>query len=252
MINKVNMVIQKKTIVAKGTLEFVLKNDFISHHATPGQFLHILIDGLTLRRPVSITDLDKSSGEVTIVFKIVGEGTKKLATYEPRQSIDVIGPLGNGFDIKDTHQKTVLLIGGGIGIPTLYHLVKRLVENDAKIISILGYQTKESVFYEREFQALGDTYVVTNDGTHGYQGLVTDVLSKVGSFDTFYTCGPTPMLKAVKERLSNVDGSISLEERMGCGIGACLACVIPTSDGEGYRKICQDGPVFHAKEVNLS
>lgn len=97
MINKVNMVIQKKTIVAKGTLEFVLKNDFISHHATPGQFLHILIDGLTLRRPVSITDLDKSSGEVTIVFKIVGEGTKKLATYEPRQSIDVIGPLGKWF-----------------------------------------------------------------------------------------------------------------------------------------------------------
>lgn len=146
MINKVNMVIQKKTIVAKGTLEFVLKNDFISHHATPGQFLHILIDGLTLRRPVSITDLDKSSGEVTIVFKIVGEGTKKLATYEPRQSIDVIGPLGNGFDIKDTHQKTVLLIGGGIGIPPLYHLGKRLVRTMRRLFLYWAIRRKKVCF----------------------------------------------------------------------------------------------------------
>ncbi|MBR7554912.1 dihydroorotate dehydrogenase electron transfer subunit [Allobacillus sp. GCM10007491] len=252
MINKVNMAILKKKFIAKDTIEFVLKNEFISHHASPGQFLHILIDGLTLRRPVSIADIDKSSNEVTIAFKIVGTGTKKLASYEPGQSIDVLGPLGNGFDISNTHPKKVLLIGGGIGIPPLYHLGKRLSENNVKIISILGYQTKESVFYEREFQELGDTYVVTDDGTHGYQGLVTDVLTKVSSFDTFYTCGPTPMLKAIKERLSNSDGYVSLEERMGCGIGACLACVIPTSDGEGYKKICQDGPVFHAKEVNLS
>lgn len=251
MIKQEKMLIHSNKLIAKDTIELILKNDYISRHANPGQFIHILIEGFTLRRPISIAEVDKTHGKVTILFKIFGKGTKQLATYQPGQYISVLGPLGNGFEFNSTKEKKVLLIGGGIGIPPLYHLGKRLYENNVKIISILGYQTAESVFYETNFQALGDTYVVTDDGSYGYRGYVTDVISEVGQFDTYYTCGPTPMLKAVQAKLSNVNGFISLEERMGCGVGACFACVVPTYDGKGYKKICQDGPVFNAKEVRL-
>src|SRR5690625_321581 len=251
MIKQEKLLITSSNLIAKDTVELILKNNHISQNAKPGQFIHIQLDGFTLRRPISIADVDQEHGKITILFKTLGKGTKKLATYQTGQTINALGPLGNGFVYSDVKDKKALLIGGGIGVPPLYHLGKRLVESNIEVISILGYQTAESVFYEAEFRCLGDTYVVTDDGSYGYQGKVTDVIPEVGQFDTYYTCGPTLMLKAVQEKLENVNGYVSLEERMGCGVGACFACVVATKDDTGYKKICQDGPVFNAKEVRL-
>lgn len=246
------MMVCSNFAIAKDTVELVLENEYISRHAQPGQFIHIKVDGFTLRRPISIADVNKMEGRLTILFKTFGNGTKQLSKSRPGQYISALGPLGNGFDLtNDSRGKRILLIGGGIGIPPLYHLGKRLKENKAEIISILGHQTAESVFYEKQFTTLGDTFVVTNDGSYGYQGNVLDVISEVNDFDLYYSCGPTPMLKAVKEKLSGVNGFVSLEERMGCGVGACFACVVPVDNEAGYKKICQDGPVFNAKEVKL-
>lgn len=251
MIKQEKMLILDNKTIAEDTIELVLENDHISRYASPGQFIHIQVEGFTLRRPISIADVDKDNKKVTILFKTFGDGTRKLASYQPGQHINVLGPLGNGFDLCDIHNEKVLLVGGGIGIPPLYYLGKKLVENNIEIMSILGYQTAESVFYEEKFQALGETYVVTDDGTYGFKGFVTDVLSKVNHFDRYYSCGPTPMLKALQQKLVDVNGYVSLEERMGCGVGACYACVVSTNDETGYKKICQDGPVFNAREVNL-
>lgn len=251
MKRKETMTIIGKKFIAKDTVELILQNDYISQRVKPGQFIHILIDGFTLRRPISIADVDLSRKTVTILFKTVGEGTQKLASYNSGDMLDVLGPLGNGFSLPSKNVKTVLLIGGGIGVPPLHLLGKRFVEKGVRVISILGFQEAGSVFYEKQFQVLGDTFIVTDDGSYGYQGVVTDLLSKVGSFDTYYACGPTPMLKAIQQHLGNTKGYISLEERMGCGVGACFACVIPTTDGLSYKKICQDGPVFNAKEVSV-
>src|SRR5699024_5306104 len=152
---------------------------------------------------------------------------------------------------KARKDKTALLIGGGIGVPPVYFLATELNKRGVNVISVLGFQGKEQVFYEDKFKALGDTIVVTNDGSYGEKGFVTDVFDQVEDFDTFYSCGPKPMLKAVAHSLAHKDGFISFEERMGCGVGACYACVLPTHDEEGYKKICSDGPVFSASEVIL-
>lgn len=251
MIKKEIMSIVHKNHLAKDTFELVLKNDYISRQAKPGQFIHIYVDVMTLRRPISIADASPKESTITILFKVVGAGTKGLSILEIGNTIDVLGPSGNGFDIDTNESETVLLIGGGIGVPPMHLLGKKMVEMGKRVISILGYQNAEYVFYEEEFKALGDTYIVTDDGSYGYHGLVTDTLSEIDVFDTYYACGPLPMLKAIKQELADTPGYISLEERMGCGVGACLACVIPTSDGKSYRKICRDGPVFKAKEVKL-
>jgi len=251
MKRKETMTIIEKRFIAKDTVELILQNDDICHRVKPGQFIHILIDGFTLRRPISIADVDLSGKTVTILFKTVGEGTQRLASYNEGEVLDVLGPLGNGFSLPSKDVKTALLIGGGIGVPPLHLLGKRLAEEGVRVISILGFQEAESVFYENQFQLLGDTFIVTDDGSYGYQGVVTDLLSKVGLFDTYYACGPTPMLKSIQQQLDQAEGYISLEERMGCGVGACFACVIPTADRSSYKKVCQDGPVFHAKEVSI-
>ena len=136
-------------------------------------------------------------------------------------------------------------------MPPLYYLGKRLKEKNVNIISVLGFQSKDHVFYENEFKALGQTIIVTDDGSYGEKGFVTDVLGQLPAFDMFYSCGPLGMLRAVTKSLESKSGYISLEERMGCGVGTCAACVIPTNTTEGYKKICHDGPVFSAKEVIL-
>lgn len=241
--------IQSVETIARDTVQLVFKNEWIASQATPGQFLHITAEGHTLRRPISIADVDKNRVEITILFKVIGTGTEAIATYQPGMMLDVLGPLGNGFP--EGAERSVLLIGGGIGVPPLYYLGKKLYQSGVKVTSILGFQTKASVFYEEEFKALGTTYIVTDDGSYGTRGLVTDVISQVRSFEKYYTCGPVPMLRAVQQTITEQPGYISLEERMGCGIGACYACVIPAHNDDEYAKVCKDGPVFVSSEVIL-
>lgn len=237
--------------IALETVEMVLENKYVSQTAVPGQFLHVSVSGHTLRRPISIADVNRDEQTITILFKMLGPGTRMLATYQPGMTINALGPSGNGFKLHNGAETTILLIGGGIGVPPLYYLGKTAARQGHKIISVLGFQTDESVFYEEKFKALGDTFIVTNDGTYGDEGFVTDVLHKIGAFDRYYSCGPVAMLQAVTANLKEKQGYISLEERMGCGVGACFACVIPTDDQGGYKKICKDGPVFSAQEVSL-
>lgn len=247
---KESLMIVKLTEIALDTTEMVLKNTYISQTAKPGQFLHIGIEGHTLRRPISIATIDKENETVTVLFKQLGEGTKALSEYQAGMQISALGPSGNGFSIDQT-TKTTLLVGGGIGIPPLYCLGKSLAMQGVKIISVLGFQTSDSIFYEEAFQNLGKAIITTNDGSYGHHGFVTDVLDGLGDYDCYYSCGPLPMLQAVTSKLQNQNGYISLEERMGCGVGACFSCVIPTDEHGGYKKICKDGPVFAASEVKL-
>lgn len=237
--------------VARNTYEMVLQSDHVSETAIPGQFLHIAIPNFTLRRPLSIATVDQEDETITIVYKVVGDGTRQLATFTEGMILSVMGPNGNGFDINVSEQATVLLIGGGVGIPPLHFLGKTLSESGITVKSILGFQSKEDIFYEQSFKTFSETIIVTDDGSYGEKGLVTDVIRHIDHFDTYYTCGPLPMIQAVTNQLADKDGYISLEERMGCGIGACYACVISTKVGDDYRKICEDGPVFAAQEVKL-
>ncbi|WP_088050107.1 dihydroorotate dehydrogenase electron transfer subunit [Virgibacillus dakarensis] len=250
MKKRLTMVVRSVEEIALETVEMVLENAYIAGNAKPGQFLHLQVEGHTLRRPISIADVDQEKELVVILFKRIGTGTKQLAAYRPGMTIDAIGPNGNGFPYMET-MKTALLIGGGIGIPPLYNLGKELMQRGIHVKAVLGFQTKAHVFYEEKFAALGETWIVTNDGSYGHKGFVTNVLDQTGQFDNYFSCGPMPMLQAVTEELRNKQGYISLEERMGCGIGACFACVIPGNEERGYKKICQDGPVFAADEVIL-
>lgn len=252
MIKKEQMKIISNKRIATETIEMILENKYISENAVPGQFLHITVIGHTLRRPISIASVDADAQTVTILFKELGDGTRELATYQPGTALDVLGPAGNGFPIdKIKETPTALLIGGGIGVPPVYFLAKTLKEQGVNVKAIIGFQSNEFVFYEEKFKQLGETYVVTNDGSYGDKGFVTDIIDKVGDFDRYFSCGPSVMLQAVTNKITNKEGYLSFEERMGCGVGACFACVIPAENDKGYLKICQDGPVFAANEVLL-
>jgi len=252
MIKKEIMQIVSSNRIALDTFEMVLKNAYISSTAQPGQFLHISLPGHTLRRPISIANVDRQAETVTAIFKILGEGTKNLSYCKAGETLDVLGPGGNGFNLENEPGSRIVLIGGGIGVPPLYYLGKQLAEKGMEIVSVLGFQNKESVFYEERFKEFGEVHIATDNGSYGTKGFVTDVVTNVGPIDRYYTVGPIPMLRAVTQKLAGVQGYISLEERMGCGIGACFACVIPLKGEEhGYKKICSDGPVFHANEVAL-
>lgn len=251
MVKKERLLLTRTTVIAKDTVEMVLKNKNISMKAKPGQFIHISIPHFTLRRPISIASVDRTNETITLIFKILGKGTKQLAQYEEGMTLDALGPTGSSFDLTPPQDAPVLLIGGGVGVPPLHYLGQVLASKGIEVISVLGYQTAESVFYEEEFNKFGKTYIVTNDGTKGEEGFVTDLLDQIDGYSQYYSCGPLPMLQAVTQKLEDKPGYISLEERMGCGIGACFACVIPTAKEGSYRKICQDGPVFSAKEVVL-
>jgi len=242
--------------IAKATYQLVIhiETDMLKT-IKPGQFVHIKVGEGTehmLRRPISICDLDVTKETLTLIFKVFGQGTDKLATLTAGDAIDLLIPCGNGYPIDEINASHVLLIGGGIGVPPLYYLGKQLIEKGIKVTSILGFQSASDVFYEEAFQTLGDVYVATNDGSRGTHGFVTDVIDKESlSGDYYFSCGPTPMLQAVETKLIDTPGYLSLEERMGCGIGACYACVVKTIDGASTKKVCQDGPVFKASEVQL-
>lgn len=247
---KIEMEVLSNKQIALDTYEMTLKNKYVCEEAKPGQFLHISIPNFTLRRPISIASVDQANEHVTIIYKIFGTGTDALTTIKVGTMLDVIGPNGSSYPV-DHEVKEALLVGGGVGVPPLYFQAKALHERGVKVHAILGYQTAEAVFYEEMFKEVANTYIVTNDGTKGHQGLVTDLIPEVESFDAYYSCGPLPMLKAVKNALSGHEGYLSFEERMGCGVGTCFACVIPMKNEKKYGKICQDGPVFRAKEVIL-
>lgn len=237
--------------IAEDTIEMKLEDNYITQIAEPGQFIYIALPNFTLRRPISIADVDREQKQLTILFKIFGRGTASFAAYEPGMIVDCIGPNGNGFPFDTDKMEKVLLIGGGIGVPPLYYLGKKLKSKGIEVTSILGYQTAAQVFYEEEFNQLGETIVVTDDGSYGEKGYVTDIITDSFNFDFYYSCGPTGMLRALTSKLQDKKGYISLEERMGCGVGACAACVVSTKNEQGYLKICHDGPVFPAKEVIL-
>ena len=207
-----------------------------------GQFINIQIDSLYLRRPISVCDCE--NGEITIIYKVVGKGTEKMREMKSGK-LDVLVGLGNGYDTSLSGQKP-LLIGGGVGVPPLYMLAKKLIKEGKDVTVILGFNTKDEVFYEDEFKNLGATVLVaTADGTYGIKGFVTDALGDI-SYSYVYTCGPEPMLKAVFGRIST-SGQFSFEERMGCGFGACMGCSCKTIYGN--KRICKEGPVLKKEEI---
>ena len=207
-----------------------------------GQFVNVKIDGLYLRRPISVAD--KKDGELTLVYKTVGKGTTALSTAAVGTTFDVLTGLGNGYDLSLSGE-TPLLIGGGVGVPPLYYLAKKLLEKGAKPVVALGFNRKEEVFFVKEFEALGvKVLLATVDGSAGEKGFVTGVLPQDYSY--FYCCGPEPMLKAVYNA-TETDGEFSFEERMGCGFGACMGCSCKTIVGN--KRICKDGPVLKKGEI---
>ena len=207
-----------------------------------GQFVNVKIDGLYLRRPISVAD--KTDGALTLVYKTVGKGTTALSTAAVGTTFDVLTGLGNGYDLSLSGE-TPLLIGGGVGVPPLYYLAKKLLEKGAKPVVALGFNRKEEVFFVKEFEALGvKVLLATVDGSAGEKGFVTGVLPQDYSY--FYCCGPEPMLKAVYNA-TETDGEFSFEERMGCGFGACMGCSCKTITGN--KRICKDGPVLKKGEI---
>jgi dihydroorotate dehydrogenase electron transfer subunit len=241
--------------IANDIFQLTVEANFVHEIKAPGQFVHIRVANARdplLRRPISISSFDKRNSQFTMIYRKEGQGTRLLAELGPGMLLDILGPLGNGFPVDEVGAgETALLVGGGIGVPPLYELSNQLAAKGVKVVHVLGFQTESAVFFEEEFLRNGETYVTTVDGSHGRKGFVTDIIKNL-SFDCLYTCGPTPMLKAIENGYSDKKVFLSLEERMGCGIGACFACVCKNADdptGVSYKKVCSDGPVFRAGEV---
>ena len=209
----------------------------------PGQFVNIKLEGLFLRRPISVNDVE--GDKLTLIYKVVGKGTEQMSNMVCGETLDILTGLGNGYDISKSG-KNPLLIGGGVGVPPLYMLAKRLIEKGEDVSVILGFNTKDEIFYEDEFKALGaKVYVTTVDGSYGIKGFVTTAMESL-DYTYTYTCGPEPMLKAVY-KTSKTPGEYSFEERMGCGFGACMGCSCKTLYGN--KRICKDGPVLLKEEI---
>lgn len=211
----------------------------------PGQFVNIEIEGLYLRRPISVCDYSQS--DITLIYKVVGRGTEAMSRMQAGQTLDVLTGLGNGFNA-DIECHRPLLVGGGVGVPPLYRLAKDLITRGRKVSVVLGFNTAAEVFYADEFRALGaDVYVSTADGSLGVKGFVTDAIRNKGiDFDYFYACGPLPMLRALCQACAT-PGELSFEERMGCGFGACMGCSCKTLTGN--KRICKEGPVMKREEI---
>ncbi len=207
----------------------------------PGQFCQIAIPGFFLRRPISICDWDADG--MTLIYKAVGRGTDALARMEAGDTLDILNGLGNGYDLSECGKKP-LVIGGGVGIPPLYHLTKALTDQGVIPTVILGFNKKDEIFFLDEFSFLGVPVILTTaDGSAGKKGFVTDALPE--DFDYAFACGPLPMLRAVAQRCPR--GQLSFEERMACGFGACMGCTHETKSGP--KRICKDGPVLKTEEV---
>ena len=229
------------TPLTENVFKMVLQGD-TSDITASGQFVNIKLDGLYLRRPISVCDVE--GDKLTIIYKVVGKGTEQMAAMKDGH-LDVLTGLGNGYDLSVSGNHPVLL-GGGVGVPPMYMLAKQLVAQGKTVRVILGFNTASEVFYAEEFKALGcEVTVTTVDGSRGIKGFVTDALKEM-DYTYFYTCGPEPMLKAVY-KTSVTSGQMSFEKRMGCGIGACMGCSCKTITG--YKRICKEGPVMKKEEI---
>ncbi|MBR5229363.1 MAG: dihydroorotate dehydrogenase electron transfer subunit [Firmicutes bacterium] len=236
--------IKENIEIAKNTMKMVLEGD-TSALTAPGQFVNIKIDGLFLRRPISVCDYNEK--EITIIYKVVGAGTEAMAEMVCGQELDILTGLGNGYNVSKAGE-CPLLIGGGVGVPPMYGLAKALLAaNPArKVQVVLGFNSEEEVFYAEEFDKLGaEVHVATADGSVGTKGFVTDVMKDL-EYSYFFTCGPLPMFNAI-EKIAVTSGQYSFEERMGCGFGACMGCSCKTKYGN--KRICKDGPVLEREEI---
>ena len=230
----------ENTPLTKDVYKMRLSGD-TSAITAPGQFVNIKLDGLFLRRPISVCDVE--GNELTILYKVVGKGTEEMAKMKSG-TLDVLTGLGNGYNTAPAGNKP-LLLGGGVGVPPMFMLCKKLLSEGKKVSVVLGFNTKAEVFYEEEFRALGaEVTVTTVDGSYGTKGFVTDALGEAYTY--FYTCGPEPMLKAVF-KATKTEGQLSFEERMGCGFGACMGCSCKTIYGN--KRICKEGPVLLKEEI---
>ena len=229
------------TALTDSVYKMILSGD-TSAITAPGQFVNIQLDGMFLRRPISVCDYDEET--LTIVYKVVGKGTEAMSAMAPGKQLDILTGLGNGYDMTLSGDRP-LLIGGGVGVPPMYNLAKKLIAQGKQVHVILGFNTQSEIFYEEEFKALGASVTVTTvDGSYGVKGFVTNALPE--NYTYFYTCGPEPMLKAVYKATAT-SGQMSFEERMGCGFGACMGCSCKTLTG--YKRICKDGPVMKKEEI---
>ena len=229
--------------IAKDVFEMTLSGDTSDITAT-GQFVNIKLDGMFLRRPISVCDFGENY--LKLIYKVVGHGTEYMAGLEKGALLDILTGLGNGYDTEKSGARP-LLIGGGVGVPPMYALAKKLISEGKTVSVILGFNSAADVFYEDEFKALGcSVAVATADGSYGTKGFVTDCLGLVGDYTYFYTCGPEPMLKALYKATAT-SGQFSFEERMGCGFGACMGCSCKVITG--YKRICKEGPVLVKEEI---
>ena len=273
----------ENTLIADNIFKLVLEDSFPHDEFKPGKFLHVKcskgLDPL-LRRPMSICDISDDERYLTVLYRKEGRGTTLLSEYQAGEKIDILAPLGNNFELPAEYEngenstgdlqkqcltKKVLLIGGGIGVPPLYYLGRKLKAAGHSIVSILGFNAAKDVFYENEFKSLGEVFITTVDGSYGMKGFVTDALAEIEnaeivdwepSYDVMYSCGPKSMLKALQSRISSDKlAYMSLEERMGCGVGACLACVCNYNEGferdKNYSRVCTEGPVYKLHEISL-
>ena len=233
-----------------------IQADEIAGAAVPGQFISVYTKdaGKLLPRPISLCQVDKEKGQLRIVYRVVGAGTSQFSGYQAGDDIEIMGPLGNGFPLERAAGKKVFLIGGGIGIPPMLELARQL---DCEKQAVLGY--RDVLFLNDEFEKFSDVYVATEDGSAGTKGNVLDAIRENGlKADVIFACGPTPMLRALKAYAeeNGIECWLSLEEKMACGIGACLACVCQSKEVDEHshvhnKRICKDGPVFLAQEVEL-
>ena len=233
----------ENTRLAEGIYRLVLAGD-TSAVTAPGQFVNLKLSGFFLRRPISVCD--REGGRLTLIYKVLGRGTASMTTLMPGEPLDVLTGLGNGYDLSPSGERP-LLVGGGVGIPPLYGLAKRLLAAGKTVTAVLGFNRREEIFLADAFRALGAEVILTTaDGSAGLPGLVTDGMAAAGDYTYLYTCGPEPMLRAVYGAC-HTGGQFSFEERMGCGFGACMGCTCETKYGP--KRICRDGPVLRKEEI---
>lgn len=251
-------IISQKELAPK-IFQLTLMGELVSKMNIPGQFIHIKIprEDLLLRRPISLNQINPIEKQCTVIYRVEGIGTSYLSKMNVGEKLDVMGPLGNGFEVNQVQRDQVaFIIGGGIGIPPMYELAKQLKNKGVKVVHFLGYASKEVAYFQEEFKNLGETFFATDDGSFGIKGTVSDLLVTELNHqkpDVVYACGATGMLKAVKTIFESVTPNVflSMEQRMACGMGACYACVCHVPDKATSVKVCDEGPVFNASEVIL-
>lgn len=228
--------------IARDIFKMTLAGD-TSAITAPGQFVNIKLDGFFLRRPISVCDCVGEN--LTLIYKTVGRGTEQMSRMKNGDELDLLTGLGNGYNTR-TSGDSPLLVGGGVGVPPMYMLCKKLISEGKNVTVVLGFNSKDDVFYENEFRALGaNVHIATANGTYGTKGFVTDVIKDM-QYTFFYTCGPEPMFRAM-HKIMKTPGQYSFEERMGCGFGACMGCSCKTLTGN--KRICKEGPVMESEEI---